>query len=197
MRKYIKSISGVLPCYKVFASLMLFINSHPLPPPTWEVERITKAWIALTREGAAATATGGRNEKSRKTACGFFCFFRLRAKRAGLRPRLWRRRTARNKVFAARMLSKSPHPGPPLEGRGLEGYLRKYIKGMSGVRPCYKEFASLILFLDSHLLQTRQNVGVSEAKHATTLTKSYSYIKVYCVVCLPHGRGCLERRGHV
>ena len=32
----LKIMSGIIPCYKVFASLMLFLDSHPLPPPTWE-----------------------------------------------------------------------------------------------------------------------------------------------------------------
>ncbi len=36
--RYIKSMSGVIPCYKEFASLMLFLNSFP-PVPPFHTER--------------------------------------------------------------------------------------------------------------------------------------------------------------
>ena len=36
LHRYIKSVSGALPCYKEFAALILFLYSLPLPPPTWE-----------------------------------------------------------------------------------------------------------------------------------------------------------------
>ena len=51
---------------------MLSLDSHPLPPPTWEGERIASASAPMRAQ--SATVEDGRNERSRKIACGFFCF---------------------------------------------------------------------------------------------------------------------------
>ncbi len=82
LRRYIKSMSDAIPCYKVFAALMLFLDSYPpVPLSTWKGGTHRSGFSSF--EGAAATVEDGRNERSRKTRTGFSCFFRLRAKRAG------------------------------------------------------------------------------------------------------------------
>ena len=41
-----KICSSVLPCYKEFAALMLFLDSYPLPPLTWEGVMLLKLLIS-------------------------------------------------------------------------------------------------------------------------------------------------------
>ena len=52
-----------------------------------------------------------------------------------------------------------------------------------------------MLSLDSYLSQTRRNSGVSEAKHATTLTKSISYIQSVLRRLPPRRGGVPHRSG--
>ena len=73
--------ADALPCYKEFASLMLFLNSCPLPPS--HMGGGSRIYSFSSFEGAAATDHRSVETKRAGKPLGFSAPFRSRAKRAG------------------------------------------------------------------------------------------------------------------
>ena len=128
---------------------MLFLDSLPLPPPTWEGVHVAKTFdIRLTAEEIGAATVLIRTERR-------------------LTKLAWCRTTV-YKVFAgAHTILRLPPPAPSHMGGGCA--LPKLGEPPDGggnlrdVKTCDKVFATLMLFLDSHPLPPPTWEGVHVA----------------------------------
>ena len=107
---------------------MLFSDSYPYPLPHGRGVR-SKAWIAALRRGRFAITYSFSFHTPRPLSL---------SEREGVPPH--------TRPFTFVNGATTPLEG---SGTGREGHLRRYFKSVSGALPCYKEFASLMLFIDS------------------------------------------------